>query len=406
MALAALLPVLMEALAAVGVTAEAAAATTAARAAATGAATAVENAAAQTAAKAAAGSATAAAEGTATKAAAAQASGQNPGMGQMFSKLWESLAGKGAEKTAAEQARNAAFDAANLGVPTQNPTRDYKSSSDKAAEDAAGKIKDKVIGGVTAMGSSLVANTVGSVIGNFVNNQQNTTQVQPGAQQGVVTKSFEKMGAGPAGQRVAGLAQGGLNKALDTAMSLPGPGFKAATGVAGMLVNNLPGVSQVKKLAGMFAEVVETGIKLPGMMEDWGKELLAGQQHLAAFNGKIGVAFAEAERRDILRNVESGANTGDSTKMLSGALSDLKDEMQPIRDLATNGLNVLATAAIKIVTLGVQAVRILSPGLETLLWFQDNWPWGEGKDKESDLPMFIQFMNRLENRTGPRAPKR
>ena len=395
-----LLPVLSETLAAFGVTAEAAATGAAARAAATGATAAAEAAqatAATASAANAAGNAAGAASGAATGAKAAQAAeSTSPTISQMFGKLWESFAGKGAEKAAAEQTRNQSLSDAYLGAEGGNPIRDHQSPSDKAAEDAAAKIKDKVYGGVTAMASSLAANTAGSVVGGYVTNpRQAPPSTTYSGTTGSLTEAYELAGgSGPYGRQAVGATQNVLSKTYDSALARMSP----HVGLASETIMSVGGA-----IARPAIDLAAAIGELPSIMEGWGRELLASQQHLARFNGKLAGAFSEAERRDMVRDVESGRNTSGTTDKLSDALSDLQDEMQPMRDVVTNGFNYVAWVLIKNFEVIIRSFKATSPLVKMALDAQER-----AAEKDAKGAPFIEFMRTVSNKGLPnsRARKR
>lgn len=98
---------------------------------------------------------------------------------------------------------------------------------------------------------------------------------------------------------------------------------------------------------------------IPGQLVDWGDALKESQRHLMAFNGQIAVALVESERRGIIRQIGEGRRTGASTAFLTESLNDLKDELQPIRDVATNVLNVFVGFAAKMVSIGTTLVKMV-----------------------------------------------
>lgn len=84
--------------------------------------------------------------------------------------------------------------------------------------------------------------------------------------------------------------------------------------------------------------------------------LFKSRQGLAQFDAGIAGAFAKFELRELQREVAQAQATSGSTEVLGEAVSDLKDEFQPIRELGTN-----------IANLGGAAIARLGQGLAFIL---------------------------------------
>lgn len=131
----------------------------------------------------------------------------------------------------------------------------------------------------------------------------------------------------------------------------------------------------IKKITTGFKGLADTITELPGALRSWGDSLVESQRHLRDYNGSIAYAFSESERREMLRNVESGARTGGSTASLSEALSDLKDEIQWHKDIMTNGFNGVVTVLTQLLVAALKTadaaervaeqVPIIGPILQT-----------------------------------------
>jgi hypothetical protein len=154
----------------------------------------------------------------------------------------------------------------------------------------------------------------------------------------------------------------------------PGQAGQAASTAAGVGVEYAQaaggnvGTEAVGKLAEGFNALREGGIApltfafkelatAPMTVKRWSEELLASQKHLQAFNASIARTFGEAERREILRNVRSGARTSASTERLSEALQDLQDKTEEMKDGTTNALNNILASLTKLTTIGFLLVR-------------------------------------------------
>lgn len=205
-------------------------------------------------------------------------------------------------------------------------------AADKAAADQFWNMGKQAF---SQMGTTLLHNGVGMAMGQLFQ------QRGQGGGSGLAGL-FGNLGAGPAGQRVGTNVQAAGNKVLDGMGQLL-PGGKTTMDAAKFLAAQNP----VVKLGKAAYDVAETLASIPSMLEDWGKELLAGQQHLAMFNGQIARTFREAELRKIQRDIKSGASTAGTTDNLSSALSDLQDTIRPLRDIGINVLQFLASGMIR-----------------------------------------------------------
>ena len=105
----------------------------------------------------------------------------------------------------------------------------------------------------------------------------------------------------------------------------------------------------------MRGETMTHLAKLPGLLAEWGEGLVESKKHLMQFNGTLAMAFLEAERRGLIRNIQSGQRTSGATAGLSDALQDLQDTVQPIKDTVTivmsRGLEVLVRSFTEGVTI-------------------------------------------------------
>ena len=84
--------------------------------------------------------------------------------------------------------------------------------------------------------------------------------------------------------------------------------------------------------------------------------LFKSRQGLAQFDAGIAAAFAKFEIRELQREIAQAQATSGSTEVLGEAVSDLKDEFQPVRELSTN-----------IANLGGAALARLGQGLTFLM---------------------------------------
>jgi len=125
-----------------------------------------------------------------------------------------------------------------------------------------------------------------------------------------------------------------------------------------------PFTPPVAKIATTAKAILDTAIEMPGAILDWGQALKDSKRHLVQFNGVIAGAYMASERRDILRNIESGKKIAGSTKNLSESLSDFKDELQPIRDTLTIAINTLSAVALD---MGTGILSVLKSSAKTFI---------------------------------------
>lgn len=161
----------------------------------------------------------------------------------------------------------------------------------------------------------------------------------------------------------------------------------------------------------MNGELLTHAAKLPGLLEEWGEGLVESKRHLMQFNGTLAQSFLEAERRGLIRNIESGERTSGATAGLSDALQDLADAVQPIKDAVTvvvargvevlvrsvtTGLNILETlyAVAEKVTPGMEAIR---KGIEKA---------GEGGPNKNNIREFLAEVNQRDPTVPRRVPRR
>jgi hypothetical protein len=116
-----------------------------------------------------------------------------------------------------------------------------------------------------------------------------------------------------------------------------------------------PFENPLRKVTTSMKALADTVIELPGAIRHWGDALTESQRHLRDFNGVIAYAMLESERREIVRNIAIGGRTGASTANLTKALDDLKDEVQPYKDLITNGFNNVVALLAVIMTNTIKA---------------------------------------------------
>lgn len=139
---------------------------------------------------------------------------------------------------------------------------------------------------------------------------------------------------------LAGFLGGDANAAvmkdmLSTPVSMAGNVIAGAS--QGASIGSLAGPegAAIGAAIGGMASAAGEITALPKKIVDWGEALVESKRNIAQFSGTLSMAFAEANRRGIMRNIESGQRTGGSIAELSRSLQDIYDEVQPIRDEVT-----------------------------------------------------------------------
>ena len=130
--------------------------------------------------------------------------------------------------------------------------------------------------------------------------------------------------------------------------------------------------------------------EMPTAIMEWGDALAASQKELMAFNAEIAFATVESERREILRKIEKGEATGESTRDMVLALETLKDELAPLKNITTNAMNKLVTAWLRGVTIMYNIFTRMTGIEESLEWFI-----GETKARKSGAA-FTRLFEDLE----------
>jgi hypothetical protein len=112
-------------------------------------------------------------------------------------------------------------------------------------------------------------------------------------------------------------------------------GFAQKTaGIAGQQFNPMTGANPLKAMQNASEMAVQIS-KLPAHIMDWSQALVDSQKTISRFSGVLQQTFAQAERREIVRGIESAGRTGGATSDLSDSLQDLYDLIQPVKDTVT-----------------------------------------------------------------------
>lgn len=164
----------------------------------------------------------------------------------------------------------------------------------------------------------------------------------------------------------------------------------------------------------MRGEPITHMAKLPGLLAEWGEGLVESKRHLMAFNGTLAMAFLEAERRGLIRNIESGQRTSGATAGLSDALQDLQDTMQPMKDTVTivlargveelvRGINLIAVTSQKIYD-AIKLVPFIGKKIEEIE--QQVKQAGQGNRPGTSLHAFLKDVNQRDLTKPRRIPRR
>ena len=125
--------------------------------------------------------------------------------------------------------------------------------------------------------------------------------------------------------------------------------------------------------------------QMPGLIQEWGEQLIESKRGLAQFSAEMAMVFAEADIREIQRGMKIGEATGASTGGLSDASQDLKDSLAPFQTAFSNASNMAMEGLTRGLNLLVQVaskVTFIEDINEILEWFAD---WARDKDEEDKL---------------------
>lgn len=123
------------------------------------------------------------------------------------------------------------------------------------------------------------------------------------------------------------------------------------------------GVSLLAGIAGgmAFGALVKSVTEMPPAIMRWGQSLKDSQEHLKNFSGLLAHTYQQSQVREMLRNIGSAERTGGTTTDLVGALDDLRDDLQPYKDLFTNVSNKIAAFGLKILDGVLKVVEKVTP---------------------------------------------
>ena len=133
-------------------------------------------------------------------------------------------------------------------------------------------------------------------------------------------------------------------------------------------------------------------LKLPGLLDNFGKAILSGQEYLRRFNGQIANSFALLERQKLQLAVRTGASTSGTTETLIKEQMRFNEEVQPIREAVQNIWNIAATGATKLatwMTAIIKAIPFAQAALDAI---------NANTKKEAANPPWVGFVQDLANR--------
>lgn len=145
--------------------------------------------------------------------------------------------------------------------------------------------------------------------------------------------------------------------------------------------------------------------QLPKHIAEWDEALLESKKGLANFSGTLNRYFAEAERRQILRDVQSAQTTGGAVSVLGGEWQKLLDEVRPLRDDITTHLAAILNVGTQILRAVVIVAKTTTPLMSVLAsMYRAVLP------KETGSTAFGTFTSNLDPHPGRigsrRAPQR
>jgi hypothetical protein len=136
-------------------------------------------------------------------------------------------------------------------------------------------------------------------------------------------------GQGRANSFAQGLMSGGIGQAGNTIQQGAQNGGGALGGLYEAAKNAAP------PLMKLGFEVAD----LPGKIQEWSRQLVESQRHLAQYNGTIAGATAQLDADRINRGINRASQTSESFKELTESQSRLEDASQPFAIAWQNASN-------------------------------------------------------------------
>jgi hypothetical protein len=141
--------------------------------------------------------------------------------------------------------------------------------------------------------------------------------------------------------------------------------------------------------------------ELPSKLERWGDELLESRRNIMRFNSQILTAMKQSERRAIMRNIQSGARTAGSTEYLQNALDNLRETLQPLRDIITNFGNIIAGTLLHILNFFYKTFSPLA-ALTTIADLIREWLGIQKASAQIPIEDFLRNLRDLNRNAPPR----
>lgn len=160
-------------------------------------------------------------------------------------------------------------------------------------------------------------------------------------------------------QITANMAQAGTNVAGNFMGQTQGAIAGQAAGFAGQTAGIANPISAAMHPLRTASELTVQLSKLPGLIQNWGEALVESQRNISRFSGVLSQSFAQADRRSLVRGIESGNRTGGATADLSSAMQDLADQIQPIKDTVTIGMARGLTVGVQLLGEGVKCLQAI-----------------------------------------------
>ena len=219
----------------------------------------------------------------------------------------------------------------------------------------------------------------------------------------------------------------GIRMATQVAQALPGQGDKAqfrgeqpgkAAWVEGqrtpreMLHQSWqamqadPSVDNALKFGKALDNVIPSWVKLTGILgmamkglEKFGESTVEGYRGLEKFSGNLAVMYAQLDRTQLVLGAQYAQATGGTAAMAGGELRELKEALQPLREMGGTMKNIFAGAGLFYVK---WLVRALDAATKPLQWIAKGMEWIMGSD-DMNAPA-AQIFEHLRNPQAMRGP--
>lgn len=227
-----------------------------------------------------------------------------------------------------------------------------------------------------------------------------STVAQPGQPQPTAPRGFSAIGSATTSRLGSSLKTAfhsltATAQAHSAAQAAGGAPSAPGAGIAGMALTTVKFGSAIGLATGAVIGLLKAA---KGFSESVDEDRLK----LARFNGAIGVAAAQMQRADIMRERQSAGRLAASTVTLSDAVREMKDSVQPLKDAAGIVVSKFATYLAKLVTVAAEVAKAI-PGLSQILQSIDD----EAKKQNSKGGPWQQSLLDLAKRySGPQPGRR